>query len=523
MNINANIRQDTIAAATRKNNTPHQFERNTQQQSPGLGTVDTVEISLAAREAAQIHLTTEEDLEKMNREIQANWKERARDAASFTAEDVAPLKARFANLLDNERGIYDRIAALMAKGGFARGLNDQVKVEIDANGKAIVGGITDAKAARALEKAINSDKKLLNDIVEYQKEEKLLSGEMREVTGMSLKEYASRIDSLQRRDDKGAKLFLDLDTGQFSSSPASAIALRDQDLYAVDEEFAAMISGRYAAGSAAMDISGQNNILEDAEGTVNRMMTRVTGNIKQVFNDMNKGIRMAAGEMPDSAQYVADSIVDLSRLNISVDHTGKVTVEGTASKNNPETDRAAKKIIEEMFEEELKSNPVTGAQHDFKTAAAYLLNAYDETFGEDNPLGLGEAGRTLETVYSHGEISSHVSSPEREEELATAIDAAAKDALKDMGVDATDVAIAMNDEGKLVATNINADAPKAQSIQTALDLLNKQLENRSIADAREEKSVLTADPVKRLKGLMLNMDVLRPGGASLLQRGESAE
>ncbi len=41
-------------------------------------------------------------------------------------------------------------------------------------------------------------------------------------------------------------------------------------------------------------------------------------------------------------------IDDLSRLKISVDHAGNVAVEGTASKNNAETDKAAKKIIDAL-------------------------------------------------------------------------------------------------------------------------------------------------------------------------------
>jgi hypothetical protein len=483
--------------------------------------VDTVEISSEAREASRMHITAQEELDTMNQEFRANWKTRAKETAPFTAEDLAPLKARFTKLLGAERNIYGRIASLMSKPGTQRGALDQLKVEIDSAGKAIVGGITDVKAARALEKAINSDKKLLNDIIAYQEEEKLLSDDMQKVTGTSLKAYADRIDAAQRNDAKGAKIFFNLDNGEFSSSPESAIALKDQDLYAVDSEFAAMISERYAAGSAAMDISGQNNILEDAEGTVNRMMTKVTGNIAQAFYDMNKGIRMGAGDMPDPTQYLEDSLVDLNRLKISVDNAGNVTVEGTASKNNAETDKAAKKIIAEMFETELKANPATGEQHDFKTAATYLLNTYDETFGEDNPLGLGEDARTLETVFDHGKIESHVSSPEREAELAEEIDTSAKDALKDMGIDATDLVIAMNDEGNLVAANLNPDSPEAKSIQAALDFLSKQLENRSIDDAREEEGTLTMDPVKRLKGLMVNMDVLRPGGAGLLQRADT--
>lgn len=524
MNINTNIRPDAVAAATRRNSAPERADRGTRDHASPPGLIDTVEISGEAREALEtlrIHITTEEDVERMNRETKASWKERARDAASFTAEELAPLKARFSKLLDREQGIHARIASLMSKPGTRRGALDQLKIEIDANGRAIVGGISDVKAARALEKAVNSDKKLLSDIVEYQDEEKRLSDDMRAVTGTSLKEYASRIDSLQRSDNKGAKLFFDLDSGEFSSSPESAIALKDQALYAVDSEFAAMISNRYAAGSAAMDISGRNNILEDAEGTVNRMMTKVTGNIAQTFHDMNKGIRMGAGDMPDPAQYLEDSLVDLNRLKISVDNTGKVTVEGTASKNNPETDKAAKKIIAEMFEQELKANPVTGEQHDFKTAATCLLNAYDETFGEGNPLGLGEDARTLETVFNHGEIESHVSSPEREAELAEEIDKSAKDALKDMGIDAADLVIEMNDEGRLVAANLNPDDPGAKSIRNALDFLSKQLENRSIEDARGKESALAMDPVRRLKGLMTNMDVLRPGGAGLLKRAET--
>jgi hypothetical protein len=497
MNIHTDTRPDAAAAATRRSSAPDRADRNAPGESPAPAATDTVEISAEARAA-----------------VQAKAAEQARADAPYTENDLAPLKTRFSKLLRKESSIYERIATFMQKGMFKRSINDQLKIEIDADGKAVVGGITDVKAARALEKAINGDKKLLNDIVAYQTEEKSLSEEIRRVTGTSLKTYDARVESFQK--ERGKEQPSGAPAEPASTEPAETLG--DQTLHAVDPEFTAMISDHYAMGSAAMDISGMNNILEDAEGTVNKMMSKVTGNINQAFYDMNKGIRMGAGGAPDPTQYLEDSLVDLTRLKISVDNTGNLTIEGTASKNNRETDKAAKEIITKMFEEELKANPVTGEQHDFKIAASYLLNTYDETFGEGNPLGLGADARTLETVYDHGNIESHVSSPEREAELAAEIDKSAKDALKNMGVDAKDLVIEMNDEGKLVASNLNPNDPRAAGVQKALEALNLQLKDRSIEDVRGNAATLSADPVKRLKGLMSNMDVLRPGGAGLLKR-----
>lgn len=448
--------------------------------------VDTVEISDEARAAL-----------------------RASGEPPFTAEDLSPLKSRFGKLLGRERAIFSRLSGILSKPGFKRGAYDQLKVEIDSKGRAIVGGVSDVKTARALEKAINGDPKLLKEIVDYQAEEKSLSTDLHTVTGMSLKDYADRIDSLQRRDEKQREKL----------GTEDALALKDQPLHGADPEFAEMLSERFTAGSAFMDISGLNNILEDAEGTVNTMMRKTTGGIAGAFKEMNKAIRQDAAQADDPAQYIEDSIVDINRLKISVDNTGKVTIEGTASRNNPKTDQAAKKIVAEMFEEELKANPATGEQHDFKIAAAYLLNSYDETFGEGNPLGLGEADRTLEAVFDHGKISSRVSSPEREAELKTSIAMSAKDALKDMGVDADNLEIEMNDDGKLVAANLDPNDPAAKEIQTALDFLNRKLDNRTLEDAHGEENAFAQEPVKRLRGLMANMDVLRPGGTSLLRRG----
>ena len=126
------------------------------------------------------------------------------------------------------------------------------------------------------------------------------------------------------------------------------------------------------------------------------------------------------------------------------------------------------------------------------------------------------AARTLETTYDRGSISSRISSPEREKQIAAAVDQSAKDALKGMNIDASDVTIAVNDDGKLTATNLPPEDPRFQTIQSALELLNSQLETRSVDDAHG--SDLSANPVKRLKGLLANWDVLQPGGLSDLKR-----
>ena len=489
MNINTDIRPENSAMAAQRRSppSPEHADNAPEKRSPYFGQLDIVEISDEAREASRLHLA-------------AGGNSEDRLSLPYTKEDVASLKDRFSKFHDTERSIHDRLTSLMSKLKLKPGMSNNLKIEIDSNGRAIVGGIDDVKTARALEEAINSDKKLLKDIVAHQKEEERLSLDMREVTGTSLEDYASQIDGLRRA---GQDIFLEMNT--------------------VDTEFADMLTGHYGESGGVADISGQHNILENAEGTVNKMMSTVTDKITQAFYEMNNGIKANVEDMEDPSQYLDDSLVDLRRLKISVDNSGNVSIEGTASKNNAETDRAAKKIIEQMFQEELQATPSTGEQHDFQTAATYLLNTYDETFGEGNPLGLGEDDRKLEVVYDHGKIESHVSSPKREAELEEEIDRSAKDALKGMGVDATDLVIEMNDEGKLAATNLNPEDPEAKKIQTALDFLNKQLENRSIEDAREEEIALTMDPVKRLKALMTNMDVLRPGGASLLKRAETTE
>ena len=470
---------------------------------------DSVHISLEAR--ARMKAAAEASALLDNPLASLKESRKAEALSKYTAEDLAPLKKRFAALIDLERGIHGRLDSLMDKKGISLGPHDQIKIEIDSQGRAIVGGVRDVSTARAIEKAINSDKKFLKEIVDFQKEEKALSNDLREATGVSLKEFGARIDAVQRAPEGFTPV---------GYTREEAVGLMDQDIYLVDEEFAGMIGEHYAMKSALVDFSGENNILEDAEGTVNRTMTKVIGDIANAFREMNKKTRMESGDYPDPLEYLENSLLSINRLKISVNNDGQVAIEGTACKDNSELDRWAKDVVNSMFEEELKVNPATGKQHDFMTASSYLLNIYDESFGEGNALGLGEADRTLEAVFDHGKIESHVSSPERERELAVAIDETAKAALSDMGIDATDITIEMNDDGKLAATNLSPEHPKFESIQMALDLLNAQTETRSIEDAH--KKDLAVNPVQRLKGLMTNMDILRPGGASFLKRTEAA-
>lgn len=430
----------------------------------------------------------------------------------FTKDDLSAVKKRFAKLTQMRSDLDGSFKSILSKNQITLDPLDQAKIEIDSKGRAVVGGIKNAATARKLERALNADKGFMEQLRTFRETESSVSKELESVSGSSLHAYSDMIADAQMSGDADF-LRNDLTLGEYADT--DLIQLKDQPIYQVDEEFAGMISS-YFAKSVNADFSGRESILESADATVDGAVRGVMEKVTSTFAAMNKTL---SEEMKGTLSHeeLAKRMVRLDNLKVSVDEEGRVIIEGRACANLWR-DFEAKDAIKALFAQELATNPMTGKQHNFTLAAKYLLNQYD------NGPGKGDKERHLEVSYENGKVESRIYSPEKEEALRESIASEARAALGESGVDATGLELAVDDEGKLVVAN-PPEGPKGQIVRSLVESLNKQVEERSLADVPEdeeteektdEESETSGGAVDRLRQLLARLDVHLAGGTKKL-------
>lgn len=419
---------------------------------------------------------------------------RPKPKASYTAEELAPIKDAFANLQAAQRDMQTDLRSFMSTHNINLGPGDNLRLEVASNGEILVGGIHDAKTARKMAKAINDDGELATKLRDFQKKLKETSSRLKDITGMSLNDHVKRIDEWQKNPE-----------APFMQN--EVLSLKDQALYYVDEEFAVMIAEQFASPPPITDLFVTENILENASGTVDKTVRKIMDEVEKKFAEMNEHIREQYGDLlpPEELEKM---LVSLDKLKIDVDSDGMVVIEGEASEDS-EWDRKAKERIRTIYGETLKNNPVTGKEHDYFIASQYLLNQYDNAFDGDDKT------RKLEVTFARGKIESHISSPKEEGRLRADIAENAIIALRDMDVDADGLEVEVNDAGKLFIPNLSPEEQKRRGLPQALEMLNKLLKDREIIPV-ENFEAPEGGPMENLKRLMSKLDVFLPGGARKL-------
>ncbi|MCC8189852.1 MAG: hypothetical protein LIP77_04325, partial [Planctomycetes bacterium] len=233
-----------------------------------------------------------------------------RQRIGYSKEDLASLKARFAAYTERSHELTAAVEKAAAAVGVRPGHAVQIKVEVGSDGTVRVGGIDDAGKTRALERAIARDGDLFRGLRDFQELEQDLSTDLRAVTGMSLTDYRSRIASLQTGGG------MDSLTGDGNTyDREQCLKLMDQDLYVVDNEFGQMISEHFRtarSGTVGVDISGDNNILEDAGGTVRDAFAAIMRDVSDYIRDVNDDLRK---HYPDPEE-LKEKLVSLTNVSI---------------------------------------------------------------------------------------------------------------------------------------------------------------------------------------------------------------
>ncbi len=193
----------------------------------------------------------------------------------------------------------------------------KLKIEVAANGTIKVGGIKDKDLQKAVTKALNEDKTLAPKIREFQKDERELSGLVKDYTGCSLYELAmtakgdinKRIrDTVEADDPDNPPRDEYYHNLGFLGETTSVINL--------DDVMALAFTG-------SIDFSGELTTMAEPERNIKDAMKDLSGKISKEFDSLNGAVAEKAKNGLITEEMKARLSLDLSKVTVSIDNRGR--------------------------------------------------------------------------------------------------------------------------------------------------------------------------------------------------------
>ena len=280
---------------------------------------------------------------------------------------------QFMELMKKVRSQKSDVAAGIEKALEKAGLDSsklgKMKLEVDASGKVVVGGLEDKRMARAVEKALNADKAVGEGIREYQQNEKELSKQVKDYTGCSLYELTMTrrgdiSERIQEEIEQDGKYQFDVDYYMrlgFLGSDSAFVGVEDID--------ALSFTGN-------IDFSGEISVLADPEGSIRDVVNETYASIKTAFDSLNQELAKeleAKGITSEDEKYAA-KLLDASRASIVMDSDGGISIRGTLS-DDPDIHERGVKLIEQIIGDMLaKTGDNSYRVNIFQAASHNLMN-----------------------------------------------------------------------------------------------------------------------------------------------------
>ena len=252
------------------------------------------------------------------------------------------------NKVKNQKSdLNSRIQDVIKKTGVnIKGLGS-LKLEVDKGGRVVAGGLSDEKAARAIEKALNADPSLAREIQDYQKNEKTLSGKMKEYTGCSLYELTMTArgdinDRIRSEIEQGGKYQMDSDYYMrlgFLGKGAGQIVDTD-DIMALSFD-------------GGIDFSGEISVMSDPKGEIEKTVNEMLDSINSSLDALNEELTKALGDRTAKGGKAKEgALLSLEGVTISVDSDGGVKIEGRLSEDD-EIHRKGVAVVEKAVRDML--------------------------------------------------------------------------------------------------------------------------------------------------------------------------
>lgn len=326
---------------------------------------DSVEISAAARQMAGLDETQTGSMLSSEKKLAIGSKdhEAFQDLMDKVKRSKSELTSRIKSVLDSKSiSLVDR---------------DALKIEVGKNGKIVVGGISDAQTARRVEKALNGENGLADAILAYQKDEKQLSAQTKEYTGCSLYELTSttmgKVNERIRSEVESSV-----------NSKLNTEFYTNFGFLGDDEEIINRFDAEQLAFTSGIDFSAEVNVMSDPEGNLKSCMNDLAGSIKEEFASLNDKIvkRFEAQGVKLDKGTREQLLLDLKKVQISVNSDGDITINGTLS-SDEETNAKGIALIEKLAYAMLTDTSNSYHVNIFSAASQSLLQRHAEQNGGD--------------------------------------------------------------------------------------------------------------------------------------------
>lgn len=512
--ISAGVQPDYSARTSSSHSSTASQQNNAETAATGGREKDSVTISQQARDllAQSREVEIPENQFLSPEELIAQKKENL-----YKKEDLNEVREKFRELMKNKEKIYSDIDKIVKDQGVKLAKNDTLRIEVGSKGEVLVGGIADAKTAKAIEKALNEDKDLVKRIRTNRNAEINISGELEEITGMSLSAYKSRLKDVQ----SGNALAFNLETGgQYTRDELEQFA--DQSLYLVDPEFMGDIAS-YLAVDKRADIVATGNLLADPGEAMDNIFRGIISKIDETFKAENKrtkreDLKDFVVRTEEDQEWVDSLMLSLKDVDIQIDSAGNITIEGNFA-DDPTKNARWTEFVEETIKSTLQDNPATGEKSGYTIASERLVNLYEDQFDQ---FGSDAVGATTIRDGNALSIESHIANPEREEEVKEEVQSDVNAALQKMGLPAgIEVEVEVNPEGRIIVTGISGDEEGEGQVLRMMDVLNTRLESANPGDKGDGNTL--PEILGRLRANIDELKVYMPGGAKEVQKVYSEE
>lgn len=398
--------------------------------------------------------------------------------------------------------IMSRIQDILKENNFSLGDLGKIKVEVKNNGKIVVGGLRDAKAAKAIEEALNRDKSLGKALKQFQHDEEELNKQIKKYTGCSLYEL-----TMTAQGDINKRV-RDTVESQMGSPP------RDEfywGLYFLGETTSVVnLDDVTALGFGGMiDFSGELTTMAEPEQNIKESMGELGRKIQEEFDAVNNEIieKMKAAGVEIDEDFKDKYLLDLTKAKITVDSLGGVNIEGMFA-GGSETHKRGESIVRNLVSFMLNDYDANSYHRSvFVDASEHLLKQTAEESGLD-----GDSARDskVEAELAFGSVGEvRVSSPKAEQNLTGQIEDTVNKMIANSGIAVSErITIEIDDSGKITATNLKEGTEEAERVQALLDKLNGELEDAKPENGASEKRdgedgvESWADGVERISDLL---------------------
>lgn len=373
--------------------------------------------------------------------------------------------------------LMTRINDVFKKAGISQKDLGKIKIEVDNSGKIVVGGISDAKTARAVEQALNQDKSLGKQLLQFQRDEKELSKQLKEYTGCSLFEL-----TMTAKGDINKRIRGVVEEGM-------EMPPRDEFYYNLGflgETLNSVVSAQdvFDLGfQGSIDFSGEVNTLAEPERNIKNEVQALNQKIQDAFAAANTELldRLEAAGIELTDEMKEKYFLDIGAVDITIDSLGDVQIEGRLA-GDEGTHRKGVALIHGLVREMLnKTEDNSYHINVFTDASEKMIQRMTEGLPADEGFDLDTK---VVVSINNGIVGDvNVTSPKTEAKLQKSIQDEVNGMLKNSGIAlAAPVEIAVDESGRIVAANLTEDTPYRDRIQALLDRINAEVDKTNSSE-----------------------------------------